>query len=1019
VAKTFVAARRPATGDEIDELKDAVRKGVAFERRGGPRPTFDAALVRRLVLRGEARRGVELRGVAIEGLLDLRDARGAAGQSCNALILEDCELLGENADAATGEPGIDARHGHLARLALVDCRTDGVELSGAVIDGDLALDGLGPIEDRGDAGACWVRARGVQVGSGFTAGRARLSLPWPAGSAWPPAGAPRWRDVTAPYALDLVDARIAGSVHLQPAFSSRGGIRLAGAAVHGSLGVAGARVTAAGIRRSTESIYAQYAQVDGAVFLCNDALSAVAEGGDGRFRARGTLGFYGARIGGALVLSGAEVTLDDVREWGLVLSSASVSDGLHLDESGDGTQCEIPSIDLQDAEVGGLRITAGLRTPVELLTGTNLTVRGDLTLVGWMSQVDLAGSSVEGQAVLGSEHNPFRLTSVNGGHAQLGLADAHVGRDLSVAQVATGTRVTIDWDRKPVRVQAVELACYPGWLLGEALLAPSSASGPGDGVALLAFLARPPDPEQRDDPRVVVLNGSASPIFDLDRHLELGTADQAREYLLLFCSHVWGDEGPFMIAPDTVEIGPGPSAGSWTATAEITYGAAVYRAEFLLQATGEVEMVDDEPLRRSEGRHLFAAPVRWFPAPPADWPAPWTPVGPADRWFELLPEGPGADVWAALVREQRLLAQPTGVWPRGDRRPQADLRGLKVSSLNDGDGLSWFGLEELPKDVEQPVLQLLLSGFSYDRISDREAAARESATGPLPFPEQRRARRPTAAAEASAFRRLLSRVRRAAAATGRAMRGSGAAARRLLASLRHPGSLVRTESNARDRVDARLYWLASQYADDPPTDDDYRPEPYQQLARTLRSAGYLSAADDVTFEMLRLEKVRLARPRLAPLGAAWHRTLQGATRVFVEIPFGFGLKPRRAIATFFVFWGIGVAAIWALDDALKVEASAVATVVSSEGETQRVVVQAAADTDAPEEVDCGDHINELIYPLDAMIPLIDLRQETRCHFSITNWGLGVAQGLYTIIGWVVISGLIVTLSGVVRRHIER
>lgn len=82
------------------------------------------------------------------------------------------------------------------------------------------------------------------------------------------------------------------------------------------------------------------------------------------------------------------------------------------------------------------------------------------------------------------------------------------------------------------------------------------------------------------------------------------------------------------------------------------------------------------------------------------------------------------------------------------------------------------------------------------------------------------------------------------------------------------------------------------------------------------------------------------------------------------------------------------------------------------------------DISAPrEEVECKDHISAMVYPLDAMIPLVDLRQEFRCQLSIKgevwpvfDWGL--MKGVYSVVGWLVLIGFIVTASGVVRRRIE-
>ena len=43
----------------------------------------------------------------------------------------------------------------------------------------------------------------------------------------------------------------------------------------------------------------------------------------------------------------------------------------------------------------------------------------------------------------------------------------------------------------------------------------------------------------------------------------------------------------------------------------------------------------------------------------------------------------------------------------------------------------------------------------------------------------------------------------------------------------------------------------------------------------------------------------------------------------------------------------------------------------------------------------------VVYPLDVMIPLLDLHQESRCDVSIKNLGLRRAKGRIRPAGWLV------------------
>lgn len=76
---------------------------------------------------------------------------------------------------------------------------------------------------------------------------------------------------------------------------------------------------------------------------------------------------------------------------------------------------------------------------------------------------------------------------------------------------------------------------------------------------------------------------------------------------------------------------------------------------------------------------------------------------------------------------------------------------------------------------------------------------------------------------------------------------------------------------------------------------------------------------------------------------------------------------------------------------------------------------------------CDVGVNNFLYAADVFVPLVDLEQESRCTIRTAPesarddpylfWR--IAKSLYEIIGWIVISLTIVTISGVMRRDIER
>jgi hypothetical protein len=73
------------------------------------------------------------------------------------------------------------------------------------------------------------------------------------------------------------------------------------------------------------------------------------------------------------------------------------------------------------------------------------------------------------------------------------------------------------------------------------------------------------------------------------------------------------------------------------------------------------------------------------------------------------------------------------------------------------------------------------------------------------------------------------------------------------------------------------------------------------------------------------------------------------------------------------------------------------------------------------EIACGDQIEPLWYALDVFVPLLDLRQEEKCSMSSRGgaWAWRAFKPIYAILGAVVTSLMLLTVSGVLRRRVEQ
>ncbi len=152
------------------------------------------------------------------------------------------------------------------------------------------------------------------------------------------------------------------------------------------------------------------------------------------------------------------------------------------------------------------------------------------------------------------------------------------------------------------RVRAMPLSCYPRHLLCE-----QQITLHGETTAA-AFLF--------GDEGVTLIDGSSAPLHDLNEALplNLGSEKAVREYIRLFCSAVHGGEGRFQLIESEEDLAPyafgemqafakyvAPSAlhkvgDHWRLSGTVRYGRNIFKAEFRLEASGNMEMVDDEPL---------------------------------------------------------------------------------------------------------------------------------------------------------------------------------------------------------------------------------------------------------------------------------------------------------------------------------------------------------------------------------------------------------------------------------------
>jgi hypothetical protein len=241
---------------------------------------------------------------------------------------------------------------------------------------------------------------------------------------------------------------------------------------------------------------------------------------------------------------------------------------------------------------------------------------------------------------------------------------------------------------------------------------------------------------------------------------------------------------------------------------------------------------------------------------------------------------------------------------------------------------------------------------------------------------------------------------------------------------------------------ARRRWLNRQYPHRliSLNEDSYDPSPYEHLTRVLRSQGLFVDARRIASRRLSLER-RLRTP------AAYRLVLW-----LYWLCFDYGLSSWRALLTFLICITLGAYAVGIADygysahnaqipylpravsqqflsmlpqinRVLVIQANPVNSTVEETPDKRghMLVFDKASHNDAVEgELACGNLIEPLLYATDVFIPALDLQQETRCMISTKDsakmWR--IARVLYSLLGWIVVSLTILTISGILRRQAE-
>lgn len=934
-----------------------------------------------------------------------------------------------------------------------ETRRYGLHLAGAEITGDIsALGGLfcqgGLIMDEGRIGGSVWLGGATLIGAGHKALSAQSTL------------------IDGNLMLAAIPERD-GHSHA-PSFRATGTVWLMGARIQGTLSLDDAQITAPGDEAALEI---SYIEVKGNVRMMT-AQQAPS-------RIEGYILGHSIDVGGSFTIVNLDYGARGEGGHALHLTDSRISRGLTI-------------ITVKPITIGGGRLSelqsVGPAQAEVLRNGMNLTgvEAGEIILQGRVNgQVAAPGLKVDRDvcmALLVSDRADFTNARIGGsfdltgfgfegtsskGQLELILKDVSVGLALKLSEPVRD-------DTRPMRLvdaRERELQCYPGWNIIEALweFAPDAPQGKlaqsrhlvsARGVRTLSGVSL--DFQQ--------LNASGA--------LSLKSTAHAEEYARLFCGSVFGNDGAFTVVnapadlphdvacdwtiadleaeisalenPDaggeavdgvdlearkekllamkslvaTFDVGGMPpeqfaveaarTSDHYTLAATICYGRALFRSHFKITDDGNVEMLNDEPVTPDltgsfpdyRGKLVVANDQKRQWATPPILQGMETIAGPRLQKIsdDLSSEISGRELFGASV----------------------NLEDLSCGTLEDNGGLAWGS------DVR----------LKLDRMTYGQAVS---------------ARRPP-----RAWRDML-------VSTGRRFY-------RVLVGRKDDG----IENRSKEPWEHRRNWLYQQFirtsgetvSHHRIPKEDYRPQPFAEIIRVSRAMGDEEAA--VNFEILkhRIEARHFAGRTLpaflilgvlvgglvlVSLGAAQMGLVARGLVAFsfmglvATLPltvdaafrwmFGYLRRPINALATILIFFALGWGGVYMANrhHRLVVDLTPVASVAMTRGENKTVLLGAPiANGQANGEVPCGTSIDEALFALDVFIPLIDLRQESRCEVGVPDVGQDErvfvwdqldaavspvfrstlfwnwAKAIYAVAGWLIISLSILTFANVAR-----
>ncbi|MDX1509274.1 MAG: hypothetical protein R3358_13395 [Woeseiaceae bacterium] len=204
-----------------------------------------------------------------------------------------------------------------------------------------------------------------------------------------------------------------------------------------------------------------------------------------------------------------------------------------------------------------------------------------------------------------------------------------------------------------------------------------------------------------------------------------------------------------------------------------------------------------------------------------------------------------------------------------------------------------------------------------------------------------------------------------------------------------------------DMARRRIEWLKRQFQDGVPDRRNFRPQPYEQLTRTLRDHGRAVEANAIAVEKIRMRlAARVDRP--------WARFFPNLLMLISQ----YGYSTSRALLSFLLFVVLGTlmysVALFGFGQPF----------VPVENEPAPVTYSFAFGLLQQSDANGCPGLDVMHYALDAALPVIDLAQDLRCRFTPegpARWLWLLLHSLYVLGGAALSAVVVLTLAGVLRQ----